>query len=274
MDEQEALDRYRLPPKEWLSPWLKALEPWRRYVSPVFEGTEHIPTTRPLLFVGNHTLWAILDMPLLWAELLEKHGIVLRGLGDHVHFKIPGFRELLWRFGAVDGTMENAERLMAHGQCLLVYPGGAREVTRRRGEKYKLQWKNRLGFARLAIRHGAQIVPFSSVGAEEALDIVYDADDYKKTRLGQLLTKAGFRDNLMFPVVKGIGPTPLPRRERLYFHFSEPVDAGVYAGQDTTENARELKEEVQARVQDGIAILRTRQQRERRRSVWPMWRSP
>ena len=60
---------------------------------------------------------------------------------------------------------------------ILVYPGGGREVAKRKGESYKLIWKERMGFARLAIEHGYTIVPFAAVGAEEAVDIVLDGDN-------------------------------------------------------------------------------------------------
>jgi hypothetical protein len=38
---------------------------------------------------------------------------------------------------------------------VLVYPGGGREVAKRKGEKYQLLWKERVGFARLAIEAAA-----------------------------------------------------------------------------------------------------------------------
>ncbi len=58
----------------------------------------------------------------------------------------------------------------------MVFPGGGREVNKRKNERYKLVWKNRLGFARLAIQHAYPIVPFASVGAEHGIDIVLDTD--------------------------------------------------------------------------------------------------
>ncbi len=42
---------------------------------------------------------------------------------------------------------------MRRGELVMVFPGGAREVNKRKNERYKLV-ENRLGFARLAIQHG------------------------------------------------------------------------------------------------------------------------
>jgi len=232
---------------------LALLEPWRRLTSPRFVGLERIPRGEgPLLFVGNHTILGVLDTPLLVAEVYRSAGILLRGLGDHAHFKIPVWRDLLARMGAVDGTRENCDRLMREGEAVLVFPGGAREVAKRRGEKYRLMWKKRLGFARMALAHGCTVVPFAAVGAEDALDIVLDADDLMRSPLGAIIRKLGIRSDVVMPLVKGVGPTPLPRPERMYFHIGEPIRV-VRAGGD--DAARELRDRVKAAVEEGIEEL-------------------
>jgi 1-acyl-sn-glycerol-3-phosphate acyltransferase len=233
---------------------LRLLEPWRRLASPVFVGMERVPAARrPLLFVGNHTLLGLLDVPLLFAEVYQKTGIFLRGLGDHAHFKIPVWRDFLTKMGVVDGTRENCDRLMREGEAILVFPGGGREVAKRKGEKYRLIWKERLGFARLALRHGCTVVPFAAVGVEDALDVVIDYDDWLESPLGPLLKKLKLRPEVVMPVVKGIGPTPLPRPERLYFWFGEAV--AVEKADETDEAARGLRDRVKAAVESGIAEL-------------------
>ncbi len=232
---------------------LRLLAPWRAFTDPMFVGLEHIPDDRPLLLVGNHTLFGLLDAPLLFAEVYRRKGILLRALGDHAHFKIPVWRDLLTRFGTVDGTRENCARLMAAGEALLVFPGGAREVAKRRGEKYQLMWKERLGFARLALRHGATIVPFAAVGAEDAYDVVLDADDVMASPIGPLLRKLRVRSDVIMPLVRGVAG-PLPRRERFYFAFRPPVPTAGLGG-DSDAAATALRDLVRAEVEAGIADL-------------------
>ncbi len=70
------------------------LGPLRLLTSPVAFGLRNVPRDRPCLFVGNHTLFS-LDAPLLIAELWAKRRIVIRALGDHVHFRIPLWRDVL-----------------------------------------------------------------------------------------------------------------------------------------------------------------------------------
>ena len=58
--------------------------------------------------MGNHVVYSGLDAVLLVDHLLREKGIFLRPLGDHLHFKVPVWGEVLTRFGVVDGTRENA----------------------------------------------------------------------------------------------------------------------------------------------------------------------
>ncbi len=232
------------------------LEPLRRLTSPVVHGAELIPETRPLLFVGNHTLFGVLDVPFLFAELWDRKRIFLRSLGDHAHFKIPGWRTFLSRFGSVDGTRENCAHLMREGECILVFPGGGREVAKRKGEQYKLIWKNRLGFARMAIQHRCTVVPFSAVGVEHAFEIVADADDLMRSPVGKVLRRLGVRDEIIPPLARPAGGAPVPVPQRLYFRFAPPIATDAYEGRHT-DDARclELRDRAQSAVQEGIDLL-------------------
>lgn len=72
----------------------------------------------------------------------------------------------------------------------------------------------------------------------------------------------------MQPVVRGVGLSPLPRPERLYFWFGEPVDTSRYAGRDgDDEAARAVRDEVKAAVEDGIAFLRAERERDPNRGL-------
>ena len=234
--------------------------PWRWMVSPVFYGIDNIPEKGPLLFVCNHSLGGFLDAPYMYVEVFQKKGIRLRPLGDHFHFDVPLWGSMLRRFGVVDGTRENCAELMRQGESILVFPGGAREVTKRRGEKYQLIWKDRLGFARLAIAHGCTIVPVAALGVEDAVDILYDGDDMMASPIvGSLLRRLHIRPDFLFPVVKGVGPTPFPRPERLYFRIGLPVDPKDFGTDPVDEAAvRDLRDIVRSDIIEGIHYLRER----------------
>lgn len=233
------------------------LAPWEKLVDPVFSGLENIPADRPLLFVGNHTIFGMLDFPLMFFKLLDTHDIHLRALGDRVLFKIPIWRDFLVDFGASAGSPENCDALMEAGECLLVFPGGAREVAKRRDEEYKLVWKERSGFARHALRNGCTIVPFAAVGAEDLFRIVADADDYMASPFGGLLKRLGFREEAMIPIVvpKSMSTNTV---ERFYFRFMEPVRCppmDTVNSDNFDEHTWALRELTRVRIEEGIQQL-------------------
>lgn len=230
------------PPAHLLRGAALTLTPWRRLCNPVFLGLDQVPSDRPLLFVGNHTLYGLLDVPLMWQGLYEQKGIFLRSLGDHFHFHIPGWRRLLTAMGTVEGTRDNCRALMQAGEHILVFPGGGREVVKRKGEKYTLIWKERLGFARMAIEHGYDILPFAAVGAEECFDILYDADDLLRGPLGPWVQRLGIPDKYIPPLARGLGPTLIPRPQQLYFNFGQAIASSPFAEASET-NCRLLREQ-------------------------------
>jgi hypothetical protein len=66
------------------------LEPWRIVTSPLVSGAEKLPDPnqeprRPILFVGNHTIFGLYDSPLLVHELFMR-GFRCRGLAHPGHW--------------------------------------------------------------------------------------------------------------------------------------------------------------------------------------------
>ncbi len=256
------------PPEREIRRLLALAAPWAWYTRPKVVGVENVPDdVRPLLFVGNHTLGGVLDAPLMFMALYRHKGIFLRSLGDHLHFKIPGWREGLGRWGVVDGTRENCAALMRDGECILVFPGGGREVAKRKGEKYQLVWKQRAGFARMAIEHGCTIVPFAAIGVEDALDVVFDADELMETPLGEPIRRLGMRTDVIPPIIRGIGPTMFPRPQRYYFQFRPAISTKDLSGKHTDDDTCwSLREQIKAEVECGIQELREIRERDPRRS--------
>jgi 1-acyl-sn-glycerol-3-phosphate acyltransferase len=242
------------------------LEPWRWLTAPRFSGLEHLPRDRPVLVAANHTLMGVLDAPLLILGLHDHTGVFLRALGDHLHFRVPLWRDLLTHFGTVDGTRTNCRRLMRAGESLLVFPGGGREVFKHKREKYRLIWKERVGFVRLAVQFGYPIVPLSAVGAEECYDILVDSDELLQTPLGPLLRQIAPRPDEIPPLVAGIGP--LPRPERFYFHVGRPLETAAFRGQQNDDAlCLRLRERVRRAIERGIRRLLDARAHDPHRSV-------
>ncbi len=254
------------PSEQQIDRLVTLLEPLSRVTQPKVCGIERLPE-RGSLLVGNHTIYGLLDLPFLMAEVWKARRMTVRGLGEHAHYAIPLWRDLLAACGMVRGTRDNVRALMGGRQTILVFPGGSREVNKRKGEKYRLIWKERLGFARLAIEHGYPVVPFAAVGAEEMLDVVVDADNPVFAAFNRALEKLT-RLPLEFPIVRGVGLSPLPRPERLYFWFGEPIGTDRFGGHhEDDEAAKTLRDEVKVAVQSGIELLHHERSRDPRRSL-------
>lgn len=239
--------------------------PLARITQPKVMGIDEVPD-KGALFVGNHTLFGLIDVPFMMSELWSRRRIVVRGLGDHGHYALPVWRDLLEMSGMVRGTRENVRALMRDGQNVLVFPGGAGEVFKSPGEKYRLKWKERLGFARLAIEHEYSVVPFAAVGVEDMFDVVADNDTPVVSQVSSLMKRlVGVP---LPPIVRGVGASVLPRPERLYFWFGEPIDTSRFAGRgDGDESARALRDEVKAAVDGGIEFLLAERDKDPNRSL-------
>jgi 1-acyl-sn-glycerol-3-phosphate acyltransferase len=251
------------PSAKSFAPVVKALAPLRRVIKPKVYGIEHVPK-RGALLVGNHTLYGVFDMLFWTAELIDR-GIMVRGLGEHALFKMPGSRQLMEAAGIVPGTRPNTRELMRRGDLILVFPGGAREVAKRKGERYQLIWKKRLGFAKMAIQGRYPIIPFASLGIEDAMDIVVDPDNPLMAPLRKLSEKLLNVEPL--PIVRGIGLTPIPRPERLYFWFGEPISTVEYDGVADEDNARDLRARTAAAIEGGLDFLFDERENDPERSL-------
>ena len=254
-----------LPAESSLDRLVSLLEPLRRVIQPKVYGVEHLPTDGSLL-VGNHTIYGLLDVPFMMAEIWKHRRLAVRGLGEHAHYAVPIWRELLTMGGMVRGTREHVRALMRERQTILVFPGGAREVNKRRDQQYQLLWRERIGFARLAIEHGYPIVPFAAVGAAEMPDVIVDQNTPIYGQFARVYEKLmGFPTP---PIVRGVGATAIPRPERLYFWFGEPINTRRFGSSfEDTSAARALRDEVKRAILVGIQFLRDERDQDPNRAL-------
>ena len=256
---ESPLPAFTPPPAKTMGRLLTMQRLWHR---PWMTGLENIDPKRPTLFVGNHTIYGMLDVPLLAYEVYQRKGVYIRGLADRMHYKIPVWREVFKWIGSVVGSRENCSALMQSGAHILVFPGGSREVAKRKGEAYQLIWKDRTGFARMAVEHGYRIIPFAAVGAEDCYDILIDSNDImgsglvkwlKTTALGSKFIGDGEQ---IFPLSRGLGLSMIPRPERFYYSFGEPIETDLYKGEsDDPAVLAEVRDAVKASIEAQLTTL-------------------
>jgi hypothetical protein len=160
--------------------------------------------------------------------------------------------------GCFDGNEENTSKLMSDGQPILVFPGGGREVCRRTTDpKYSLFWGQRMGFARLAIKHGYSIVCIGSVGVEEQLGILFDLPIWPVLYLaGDKRAKEGFTVPLVY--LRSLFP------QRIYLSSGkEMVHTIQYEGDCRRENQVIVRDRALSLLLDAIDEGRKQQQMSR-----------
>lgn len=221
----------------------KIAAPLKFYFTPSFYGMENLDSKKPALYITNHTVFGVTDGTLFGAEMYLKKGIFLMSLVDNAHFKIPFWKDIIPKIGFIKGSREACASLMDQQKNILVYPGGARETFKLKGEKYKLTWKKRTGFARMAIEYGYDIVPITSIGGDDAYDIHYDSEDIMSSAAGSFLKITGiahkfFKDGEEIPpIATGIGITSLPKPVKLFIKFGKRISTEKYKGKENDKDA-------------------------------------
>ena len=174
----------------------------------------NVPATGPVLVVANHG-----GNTFAWDAAMIGTAIFLeadpprlaRGLGEYFLPTIPFFNELMARAGSVVGTPENCRQLFERGECVLVFPEGARGFVKPYSKAYKLQ-RFGLGFLRLALEHKVPILPVGVVGSEEQSPGLADVK-----WLGRLIGSPAFPITITMPWLGPLGFIPLPVKFHLNF---------------------------------------------------------
>jgi 1-acyl-sn-glycerol-3-phosphate acyltransferase len=189
-----------------------ALEALRRYHRYEVRGLDRLPD-RPFLLVTNHSL-ATYDIFLLNRAVARHCDREVRGLGDRLFFRNSLVRCVAHHIGAAEARPDIAHDLLERGDIPCVTPGGMLEALRPSSARYQLRWTYRRGFCRLAIDAGVPIVLAACPQADEILT-VYPSS----------ITSTVYRRwRAPAPLMRGVGPTLLPRPVRLVHHIAEPIE--------------------------------------------------
>lgn len=192
-------------------------QPLAKYFRTEVEGLENLPWTHGCLCISNHAIMG-LDSAVLFSSVHTHTGRMLRGLGEHILFKLPLLNQLFVRFGAVDGNRDNAIKLLRAGEWAICYPGGARDSFKAPEDRYRLKWHGRLGYLRCAIAAGVPLVPIAGIGIDDAFVTL----GKEKTIGRKIFGKA----NYDLPIVMGLGLMPLPVKFR--YVIDKPIDLSAH----------------------------------------------
>jgi 1-acyl-sn-glycerol-3-phosphate acyltransferase len=241
---------------------------------PYVEGLQNLPADGRFLLVGNHTQFGLGEIALIPYFVRSTIGSQVRTLAARELARNGRQAPIFTAYGAVIGSPENASELMRDDQTILVFPGGGREMPKFKGEEYTLRWNNRYGFARSAIQHGYPIITAVLVGGDD----VFTSMTTRDSRWGQFSEWVGERisgrTDMAFPPVRGIGPTLIPRPQRMYLRFGVPIDTNR-PGRTSAKNwVCTIKDRVQTELETTLSDLQRIREQEPDPELKPMtWRS-
>ncbi len=226
----------------------------RFYFRTAVHGIDRVPSGRVLL-VSNHSGQLPLDGMILGASMFldSEPPRIVRSMVEKWTQTLPFISTMFSRVGQVVGVPENARRLLDLGEAILVFPEGARGISKSFANRYKLG-EFGLGFMRLALETDTPIVPVAVIGAEE---------QYISFGNFGALAKAFGMPN--FPILPQFllpgGQLPLPTKYRIY--FGEPM---AFEGDPDDDDA--VIEEKVAKVRGTIQSMLNRGLKERRSIFW------
>lgn len=214
---------------------------YRHYFRVRAFGVHNVPRGRALL-VANHSGQLPFDGLNIAAAVLFQADPprMVRAMVERFVPSLPWASYLFARWGQVLGSPDNARRLLADEEAILVFPEGARGISKPFSKRYQLQAFGH-GFMRLALEMQAPILPVAVIGAEEQAPAV------NLKAMAKLLGAPAFPVMPFPPFV----PLPLPARYSIY--FGEPR---CFAGHpdDDEEQIGELVKQVRLSIESMMRV--------------------
>lgn len=232
--------------------WTEALVPlfrilYRRYWRVETTGIEVVPSHGPALLVSNHSGVLPLDGAMIEVAVYDETDRIPRALVAAWFGGLPLLSWLLRRTGQTTGHPDDSVRLLRAGQLVLVFPEGVRGTGKPFSERYRLRRFGRGGFAEVALRAGAPIIPISVVGAEEIYPMIADVKP-----LARLVGMPYFPVTPTFPLLGPLGLIPLPSKWRIRFHPMVRTDEYGPDAADDPSLVMRISDEVRDTIQAGL----------------------
>ncbi|WP_431234334.1 lysophospholipid acyltransferase family protein [Mycolicibacterium psychrotolerans] len=234
---------------------LDGLEPVINLYRPYVDGLENLPRDGRFLLVGNHTQGSG-EVVLIPYFVRREIGTRVRPLAVSTIRYTPGLLgDALAAYGAVVGHPDTARELMRNNETILVFPGGGREMSKFKGEEHTLLWNGRAGFARVSVESDYPIVPVALVGGDDVYKSVFTRDSVVGRFSTSVMKRVTGKPDMGLPVTRGIGPTMVPRPQRMYLRFGPPIDTTKPPRRNHDSWVSDVKARTQEALEQSLAEL-------------------
>ncbi len=151
--------KYAIPVARWI---------YRSYFRAEVHNIHNVPAAGRVLLVANHSGQLPFDgLVIASAMLLDADPArMVRSMIERFVPTVPFMSFVMTRLGQITGTPENCRRLLNDEEVILVFPEGARGISKPFSKRYQLADFGS-GFMRLALETNTPIVPVAVIGAEE-----------------------------------------------------------------------------------------------------------
>jgi len=230
--------------------WVRELSFWKHFAAyyPISLRKEtDLPADRPYLF-GYHP-HGIIGMGAMANFATDSTGFSQQfpGISPHLltlssNFRIPIYRDILLALGICSVSKKSCASILnaGAGQAITIVVGGAAESLRARPGTNDLTLKRRLGFIKVAIQYGADLVPVFSFGEN---DIYHQMPNEKGTALYEAQKKFQNVFGFTLPLFHGRGLLNynfglMPYRRKIVSVIGRPIHV--------VKNDKPTKEELEA----------------------------
>jgi 1-acyl-sn-glycerol-3-phosphate acyltransferase len=230
---------------------------WKRLLHSYFRvavhGLANLPRG-PFVAVGNHSGGVLIPDTLCWLSAYHSAGVYppLLTLAHDAMFSAYPAAVARWaaRFGAIRADHQLALQALRQGYAIQVYPGGDHDACRSFFRRHEIVFAGRRGYVELAQQAGVPIVPIASVGAHEALLVLWEGRP-----LARWLGWARRRRLKSFPVTLsvpwGLWAGPLPG----YLPLPTKIELEVLPALLPHGNIDEVDARVRAALQHSVDRL-------------------
>jgi len=209
-----------------------------------------------VLMVGNHSGGLLaMDVPIVAVALSDTFGPgrPLYCLAHDMLFTGPA-GPLMRKFGFVPAGRDAARAVLASGAVTIVFPGGDYDAYRPTLQANVIDFDGRTGYVRTALDAGVPIVPFVSIGGQEAqFHLTRGRWLGRRSPLRKVMRSELFPVSVGFPF--GVMPAGLnvPLPTKIVTQVLEPIDIEAEFGPNP--DVAEVDAAVRDRMQKALDEL-------------------